>query len=278
MLGIYFSCKLTLPHPPPPSPPPSFTVQTLQCIVRQLGINPNEYIHWIEKSMYIKTIEEIYAQNSTAFNMKVIPTCGILLGYLYRPKGERAYSFNSSSIVQFHKLDIAFDASSLYYPYKTFLVGSLLFSWLFLKAIFYLLLYLFHAVYQPTLIVHPNIKKHLNTLQMDSLEELDDLLLKTTEQNNYYNRLFLVRNRYLLILNIDWNEDDPSTLRHFYIYEPVTMIYLSNIISIEFYQIGTRYIYDDIWFSLPRIPSQTDIYGSKWLHQKLMTISAKYRN
>ena len=85
----------------------SFTVRTLRCIVRQLDVSPNEYMHWIEKSMFITTIEQIYAQNATTFNMKVIIKCGILIGYLYRAERELAYTAHSDSFVKFNEFDIA---------------------------------------------------------------------------------------------------------------------------------------------------------------------------
>jgi hypothetical protein len=99
--------------------------------------------------------------------MKVIVKCGILLGYLYQRKGELANAVNW--FVQFKNLDVAFDASLSYYPYMSFLLGGVLFCWLFLKAIFYFLVYLFHATCRPTLRIHPAVEKYLNALQIDSL-------------------------------------------------------------------------------------------------------------
>jgi hypothetical protein len=227
--------------------------------------------------MYIKTIEQIYAQNATAFNMKVIARCGIVLGYLYRPEGELAYTINSKSAVKFRKLDVALDASSPYYPYKTFLFGGLLFSWLFIKAFFYLLVYLFHAIYWPTLRIHPAVEKHLNTLQIESLKKLDDLLLHTTDKNNYHDRLFLVLNRYLLIINIDWNEYNTSILHKFYFQEPFSIVPLRDIICIERNEIMVNYGSHRTWYSLPAIRSISDKHGAVWLHEILMYHSATYR-
>jgi hypothetical protein len=255
----------------------SFTIRTLRCIVRQLDISPNEYMKWIEKSMYIKTIEQIYAQNATAFNIKVITQCGILLGYLYRPQGEIANAINSKYPVEFKKLDVAFDASSPYYPYKTFLFGGLLFSWLFIKAFFYILIYLFHAIYWPTLRIHPVLEKYLNVLKIDSLQKLDDLLLHTTDANNYYDRLFLVQDQYLLILNIDWNECNPSILHQFYVQEPFTIVRLKDIIRIDHNEIMTEYGSEHKWYSLPTTCSISDKHGTGWLHRRLMHKSTSYR-
>jgi len=256
----------------------SFTIRTLRCIVRQFDLSPNEYMHWIEKSMYVKTIEQIYAQNATVFNMKVIVRCGIILGYLYRPEGELAYTINSKYTFKFKKLDVALDASSPYYPYKTFLFGGLLFSWLFIKAFFYLLVYLFYAIYSPPLRIHPAVEKYLNILQIESLQKLDDLLLHTADENNYHDRLFLVRDRYLLILNIDWNEYNTSILHQFYVQEPFTIVPLRDIIRIARTEITVNYGGQHTWYSLPTIHSISDKHGAGWLHEILMYINATYRH
>lgn len=256
----------------------SFKTKTLQCIVQQLDISPNEYSQWIEKSMYIKKIEQIYAQNATAFNMKVIAQCGILLGYLYRPKKELAYATNSKFFFKFNTLDLAFDASSSYYPYKTFLLGGLLFSWLFIKALLYVLLYLFHMIYWPTLRIHPTIEEYLNTLQVDSLEKLDDLLLNTINRNNYRDRLFLLNNRYLLILNINWNEENTSILLRFYNQHPFIIVSLNDIIHITQNGIETRHGSQQICYPLSTIGFTWNRHGIEWLRQRLIDISSPYRH
>ncbi|CAF1199010.1 unnamed protein product [Adineta ricciae] len=63
-----------------------YSVRTLRCIVSKLS-NGSESVHqtWIEKSEYVKYINEQYSKNSVQFNTLVISKCGIVIGYLYRP-------------------------------------------------------------------------------------------------------------------------------------------------------------------------------------------------
>ncbi|CAF1070047.1 unnamed protein product [Rotaria sordida] len=94
-----------------------FNSNTLKCIIRQLDISSEVDNIKLMKSMHIKIIEEIYDQNATEFNMKVINQCGILLGYLYDCQNEIVFSPSSNQRYKFSDFVAAFDASSSYSPY-----------------------------------------------------------------------------------------------------------------------------------------------------------------
>ncbi|CAF3156350.1 unnamed protein product [Rotaria socialis] len=66
----------------------SFSITTLRCIVKQIGIPARQFLNWPEKQLYTKSIEEIYQRNPSLINKTVIKRCGILLGYLYGPSTE----------------------------------------------------------------------------------------------------------------------------------------------------------------------------------------------
>ncbi|CAF1147269.1 unnamed protein product [Adineta steineri] len=84
----------------------SYSIETLQCIVRNLPLNSAyTYQTWTEKSEYIQYINEQYAKNSTEFNKAVLTKCGVLIGYLYRPLHEKAFTGRGEHI--FTSNDIA---------------------------------------------------------------------------------------------------------------------------------------------------------------------------
>ncbi|CAF4649682.1 unnamed protein product, partial [Rotaria sp. Silwood2] len=94
-----------------------FNSNTLKCIAQQIDISPELYQSNFERSTHIKMIEDIYDQNATDFNVKVITKCGILLGYLYDCQNEPVFTWYSNQSYQFTSLVAAFDASSSYSPY-----------------------------------------------------------------------------------------------------------------------------------------------------------------
>ncbi|CAF1208720.1 unnamed protein product, partial [Rotaria sordida] len=105
-----------------------FNSNTLKCIIRQLDISSEVDNIKLMKSMHIKIIEEIYDQNATEFNMKVINQCGILLGYLYDCQNEIVFSPSSNQRYKFSDFVAAFDASSSYSPYMSYLFGGLFYE------------------------------------------------------------------------------------------------------------------------------------------------------
>ena len=255
----------------------SFSIASLRCIVRHLGVSPHEYIQWPEKSMYITAVEQIYNRNATEFNMKVIKKCGVFVGYLYRPIGEKVHRSKSRYAFKFRKMDVALDASSPYYPYKTYLLSGVSLSWLVFKALFYVLLCLFHLIVRPPLLIRPEVKYLLRQLGFDSLQSLDIVLLKTSHEHNYRDRLFLIRNQYLLVLNIDLHERQTSRLRQFHILEPFTLISLSHIRSVSHTGFWIADRFGERWVSFPNIRAHEDDNAAAWLHRRLIMTSEPYR-
>ena len=179
--------------------------------------------------MYVQTIEKHYAKNVTHFNTVVAPACGMLIGYLYRPKGELAYRSHSTSAYVFHPGDIGFDTSHAYYPYATFAFFGVVFSWLLLKSLVYLMIYLAHWFRPRPSSLSPDIQAQLKDLNFDSLETLSRLLSPSFEQRHYQHRLFVIRERNLIVLHVDWNEHDPQRLRQFYDRSPFTVYTVASI-------------------------------------------------
>ena len=255
----------------------SFSERASSCILQQFSGSLKEYTPWIDKSMFTKAIEEIYPQNPIEFNMKIITKCGILLGQLYRSRNELLYTINSKEPIKFEESDLILDVFPLSYSYMIFLPGILLFSWLFIKASIDLFIYVFHEIHRPPLLIHLSVKNHLNSLQVNCLEKLDDLLSRTANENNHHNRLFLLRDQYLLILYLDWNEHNPSTLHRFYEQDPLIVIPVEQIVCIEKNEILSKHGDQHTWHSLPIIHSISTKHTVQWLHQKLMHISTVYQ-
>lgn len=255
----------------------SFTIRTLRCIVRHLRVPSSEYGTWLEKSMYTRTIEVHYRQNATFFNTVVVPPCGILIGYLYRPKGEMAYLPHSHVAYEFRQFDVAFDASTPYYPYVAFIVGGIMLIWLLLKSLFYLIVYLVYRIRRIKLVVSSSVQTHLKELGIDSLQVMSDLLLKTSDEDNYRHRFFIIRKQHLIMFNIDMNEHNPRTLGQFYSQQPFIGISVSSITKV----LSDGFLINDKneqkWIAFPMTPRRMGDKEAEWLHNRMMLISKQYR-
>ncbi|CAF1339181.1 unnamed protein product [Rotaria sp. Silwood1] len=193
----------------------AFNIHTLRCIVRQLDISPMQYLQWNEKTTYIQAIEQIYNQNPTLFNIKVILKCGI---------------------------------------------------------------YLLNRIHPPTFTIHHSVQNELEKANINSISILDNLLLNTIVENKHFDRLFLIQDKYLIILMINFNEKNPEILRQFDKRSPFEVISLDTIESVHHYHIvvandsRSKYIY------FPNDSYLRDSNTSEWLHQRLMHINDLYRH
>ncbi|CAF0939287.1 unnamed protein product [Rotaria sordida] len=112
---------------------------------------------------------------------------------------------------------------------------------------------------------------HIRTLRYN-------LLLHTTIENKYYDRLFLIRDKYLVMLMIDFNEHKAEILRQFDKRSPFKIISIDSIQSVRYYHIvitddfGSKYIY------YPPISCLRNSNTSEWLHQRLIQINDQYRH
>lgn len=247
-----------------------FSERASKCILQQFAGS-------LERFMFTEVIEEIYRQNLVEFNMKLITKCGILLGQLYPARNELMYTMDSKDPVQFKESDLVLDIFPLSYSYMIFFPGIIVFSWFFIKVFIDLLIYVFHALHQAPLLIHLSVRNHLHSLQIDCLENLDDLLSHTTNENKYRNRLFLLRDRYLLILYLDMNERSTSTLHRFDALDPLTVIPVEQIVCIENNEILTKHGDQHTWHSLPMMHLISTKHTMQWLHQRLMHTSTTYQ-
>jgi len=123
-------------------------------------------------------------------------------------------------------------------------------------------------------IPHPRIVEQLRKSNIISLENLHNLLLNTTYMNNHHNRLFIVHDKYLVMLMINLEENSVEVLREFYNNPPFMIIPMDDITSVKNDCIvlhNGEYIY---------FPSFLNNYYSKtadWLHERLMSLNDEYR-
>jgi len=265
----------------------SYSIRTLKCIVKNLQSNPETTSKiLVEKSEYVKYINEEYAKNSTLFNMLVLTKCGILIGYLYRPIYEKAFIRNREH--KFYTNDIAFDAQRRYCSFYPLLLSSFIFLWLFLKALIYLLIYLSNIIrykifYKYGINLFPlnlssNVIDELYLLNIEGLPHqqllgLDELIQQS--QHKFNNQLFIIENNFeqlcvvLLKKKLYENSYFENDLSPFVIC-PVT-----DIRKIVQYQ-GICYGEDSSWIPWPFETTDEQDY-SEWLHEQLMEISEHYK-
>ncbi|CAF1233639.1 unnamed protein product [Rotaria magnacalcarata] len=255
----------------------SFSFDTLQCIVEQLNISPTVFKMWLEKSMQIKNIEQIYDQNITVFNERVIKRCGILIGYFYRP--ENAYS-NLKTVDEYYKSSSdmrIFDASSSYTTYTSHvLVG--LFICVVLDRLVRVLLAAISFIYPSLSILHSSMQEQLRTIDIFSVEDLDRLLLNTTYENNYQDCLFIVHDKYIVMSMIDFNETSEKILRQFYNCTPLAIISIDTVSNVKSDCIvcQNNNCSQCIYFST--YMHNINFNPSQWLHKRLIAISDQYRD
>ena len=255
----------------------SFHLDTLQCIVEQLNISPGVFSLWFEKSMHIKNIEQIYDQNTTIFNEKVIKTCGILIGYFFRPKNEYPYLRDEQEYYKSGKRVRIFDASSSYTSYMSHIAVAL-----FLCIVLKLLVNVFIAVitlaYPPWPLIHASIQEQMQKIDIFSFEYFDELLSNTTYQNNYQDCLFIVYDKYLIISMINFNETSEKILRLFYNCTPLTIVPIDTISNVKSYGIMCDNNNCSQFVSFPTYIHSFNFNPAPWLHERLMAINDKYRD
>jgi hypothetical protein len=254
----------------------SFSTHTLKCILEQLSISSREYLHWPEKSMYIKKIEEIYDKNPILFNKKVIKTCGILIGYLYRPRNEYVFPGDSYEYYYFTKNVRVFDASSSYTPYISYILVGLFIYFIF-KCVVDLVQDISSWINSASSIVHSSIEKQIRTSNLNSLENLDNILLNTTDENNHHDRLFIVHEKYVVMLMIDLREENKEILRRFYENAPLIIIPIDMIKTVRESCIILKNNNSNPWIEFPMRSFKNNFNPEHWLHQRLMIINDEYR-
>ena len=255
----------------------AFTIRTLRCTVRHLGVRPWDYMTWQEKTMYVRDIEKHYAANPTHFNTVVAPACGMLIGYLYRPMRRRPYRLSATFDVQFDEEDVGLETSLPYCSYQKVFAGVVL-ACLVLESLFYLMAHLAHSFWPSPFVLSADIQAELDKLNVDSLPRLNELLFATSEERNYYDRLFIIRERYLVFLHVDWNEHDPKRLEQFDTRSPFIVHALASITKVEsngFFIGNTEK--QASWVSFPAAADDMDESAASWLHRQMMSLDERYR-
>ncbi|CAF1299241.1 unnamed protein product [Rotaria magnacalcarata] len=265
----------------------SYTIPTLQCIVRNLPSNSADtYRTWVEKFEYVRYIDDQYTKNSTEFNKAVLTKCGVLIGYLYRPKGEIV--FTASNQYKFATEDLALNTTHQYFSPYLYVILGLLFMGLFLKSLFDLMRFLcirlrcdyLHKVgiLPWPLKLLPDVAEELWLLNIDG--SLFEQLIKFDEylersEHKYNNRLAVIENDqhdlFVVLLRINSDKDlDVADKSSPFIICPVTDIH-----KIKYYQ-GICYGSDESLLPWPTLVNYVENY-SAWLHDILMEISEIYK-
>ena len=261
----------------------SFSIRTLRCIVKQLQSHSPD---WIEKSEYLKYINEQYAANSTRFNVLVLSKCGILVGYLYRPVYDLA--FLPTREHTFYSYDIAFDATRQYCSYYPLIVCTLIFLWLFGKALFYLLLFLFSYLRKQLcqrisflsfpLYLSDEVIEELWYLNIDKtpaeqLLQLDRWIRQSEHQ--FDQQIFLVKNNFEQIFVILFQSKLNELSDDQFDSSPFVICPATDIKKIVQYG-GICYGKDSSWIPWPSTINNTENYV-EWLHLQLIEISEDYK-
>ncbi|UJR11896.1 hypothetical protein I4U23_016074 [Adineta vaga] len=251
----------------------SFHLNTLQCIVQQLNISSIQYEQWSDKSLYINHIEQIYNENIEIFNKKVIRKCGILIGYRYRPANEKIFRINTNKSYYLDKNNVRlFDASCAYTCYIAYIVIciSICYSLKNLVEFVTLLNQFFSLTISPMEYVFEKEKK------MISSENFDLILYETNFRNNYHDRLFIIYDKYLVMLMIDFEEKNEKILEKFYEKSPVIILPIEKIFYVAYDRILLD-IYHRELIDLPQCVNSIHFNPSNWLHERLMILNEQYR-
>lgn len=255
----------------------SFNINTLQCIAKQLDILPAEFLRWHEKSMYVEKIKLIYNQNPKVFNDKLILKCGILVGYLQKPKYNSIFHASGNEYYQFNDDFRVLDASCSYTPYKSYLLISIFIYLLFITVIKTIQCVII-IVRQPPLILHPSFEQQVKQSDIMSIENLDNFLLNTTYENSHHDRLFIVCDKYLVMIMTSLSETSDQALRNFCENSPLILIAINSIIILKprgmILEINNKSQYIDFPTGI-----NSNYYNPiDWLHERLMLLSNPYKN
>ncbi|UJR06770.1 hypothetical protein I4U23_011057 [Adineta vaga] len=252
----------------------SLNINTLRCIVKHLEVSPVEISTWYEKSMYMTKIENLYRQNSQIFTTTFMSKCGVIVGTFYKPKNVN--EFPGIVYGTRHALDDdvrLFDSSYYYTPYFSYLFVAL-FIYFVLKNLLHIKQF-FTTILTPLSSSNQNLlaMQQLNKTDIISLEDLDNLLMETTYQNNYHDCLFILREKYLLMFLVNFDENSPNILEKFYENVPFLLIPLHTIKDVQNYWI----IVDHEYISFPFFMNNCYSSSAKWLHGRLMFLNEEYR-
>ncbi|CAF0821707.1 unnamed protein product [Rotaria sordida] len=133
-------------------------------------------------------------------------------------------------------------------------------------------------IHPPSFIIHHSVQNELGKSNITSTLILDNLLLNTIIENKYNDRLFLIQNKYLVMLMIDFNENNPEILRQFDEHSPFKIISIDTIELVRDYHIVVANNFRSKYIYFPNDSHLGDSNTSEWLHQRLIHISDLYRH
>ncbi|CAF1494059.1 unnamed protein product [Didymodactylos carnosus] len=238
-----------------------FSIKTLRCIVKNL--NSYEYQSWLEKSDYIKFINEKYLNNSFEFNELVITKCGIYIGYLY-----------SSSSYTYYADDIVLNSSEPYLTEVLFyliLFGCSIILWLLLISLFYLCSYLFTLqIIKFKINLHHDVLEYFHLLSVDHLKSFEELLFYHSSNIHESQQLFILDN-YIVLFKLNTKELNFYILQRYVDQSPFCLIKINSVTWIN--TDGIYYKHNEST-RLIRWPGQS---YHQWLHQKLIETNLNYK-
>ncbi|CAF1182412.1 unnamed protein product [Rotaria sordida] len=265
----------------------SYSVSTLQCIVRNLPSNSMlRYRTWVKKTEYVNYINEQYKGNITYFNTVVVRECGILIGYLYKPVDEKG--FLGTREYEFYSYDIAFNRTHHYYSFDKLFIYGLIFIGLLLIYLFNFTIYVLNIIDFKlfnkfglllfSLDLDSDVLEELWLLNIDNLPheqllQLDEFIRQS--KHIYNNQLFIIKNYsqhlFVIILRKNLNEN----LNIHDQLSPFIICPVTDIRKITEYG-GICYGQDLSWISWPTmLPNEQN--SSDWLHEELIQISQHYK-
>jgi hypothetical protein len=124
---------------------------------------------------------------------------------------------------------------------------------------------------------YPSIMEQLKKSGINSLENLDNLLLNMTDKNNHCDSLFIVRDKSLVIFMIKLVKNSAEVLQQFYKNAPFMIIPIDTITNVkkDCIIIHNEYNREYIYFS----SCIKGYYAGErnWLHERLMSLNEEYR-
>ncbi|CAF0793165.1 unnamed protein product [Adineta steineri] len=266
----------------------SYSIQTLQCIVRNLPRNSAyTYQTWTEKSEYIQYINEEYAKNSTEFNKAVLTKCGVLIGYLDELLYERAFTGRGEH--KFTSYDIVLNMTdSYYYSYFLYLFYGIIFIVPFLiclknfsrylSNIIKFKLFRLFGICLFSLELSPKVIEQLRYLNINGLPhepllELDRLIKESSYK--YWENLVIIRNDsgqlFVVLLKMGENKRSDRVDKS----SPFSICPVIQIRKIT-HTDGICCGKDLSWIRWPVATTGRHKYAN-WLHHQLLGISDNYK-
>ncbi|CAF4141615.1 unnamed protein product, partial [Rotaria sp. Silwood2] len=254
----------------------SFSFATLRCIVKQLAISTSEFSSHSDKSVYIKKIEGIYNRNPRVFNQQVITKCGILVGYLKKYESDFVFKSHSNTPYQFSDHVRIFDVSCYYTPYVSYLIICF-FGYLLLVDLKILYPSILDFIHRPPLNLHIYIQEELKKVNSLCLADLNRGLLNADARNNYFNQIFIIKNKYLVMMQVNLNEKSAEILRQFYDKSPFIIIPIDYITNITSYSVVALYnnYYQHVHFMTSN--ESCNLTPAEWLHERVVNLNSRYR-